>query len=139
MTGLFQDVKFGLRMMAKSPWFTLAAVMTLALGIGVNCAGFSPAANAAWWQKPPFPKSPKGIVVVAISDGSAPSMRISHPEFVEVRSRATSFKAIAAFGEQVMVLSSKSYLSWYENFYAKHPRSQVSIARSNPNLGISSY
>src|SRR6188474_1454095 len=107
MTGLFQDVKFALRMMAKNPWFSLVAVLTLALGIGVNSAGFS-LANAAWWQKVPFP-NPQELVVAAISDGStAPSYaRMAYSEFYDVRSRAKSFKAIAAFGEKVTVLSSK--------------------------------
>ena len=41
MRGLFQDVKFALRMMAKNPGFTLVVVLTLALGIGVNSAGFT--------------------------------------------------------------------------------------------------
>lgn len=105
MKGLFQDIKFALRMMAKNPWFTLIAVLTLALGIGVNSAGFS-LANAAWWQKIPFP-NPKELVVAAITDGSTPPSyaRMSSPELADVRSRAKSFKAIAAFSDQVMVLS----------------------------------
>jgi hypothetical protein len=36
MTGLFQDVKFALRTVAKNPWFTLVVVLTLVLGIGVS-------------------------------------------------------------------------------------------------------
>lgn len=105
MTGWFQDVKFSLRLMAKNPWFTLAAVVMLALGIGVNTAGFS-LANAAWWQKLPFPE-PEQIVVAGVTDGStAPSdARMSHPEFVDVRSRAESFEAITAFTARVIVLS----------------------------------
>jgi putative ABC transport system permease protein len=106
MTGLFQDVKFALRMMAKNPGFTFVVVLTLALGIGVNSAGFT-LANAAWFQRPPFP-DPQEIVVAAITDGStAPSYAyMSGPEFVDVRSRVKAFKEIAAFGKQVMVLSS---------------------------------
>lgn len=123
MTGLIQDVKYGLGQMAKNPWFTLVAVLTLGLGIGVNSAGFS-LANTAWWQKLPFP-NPKEIVVAAISDGStAPSYaRMSYPEFADVRSRAKSFKAIAAFGPQAMVLSSKG-----------NPGQRLNGARVTPNL-----
>src|SRR6185436_14528387 len=65
-------------------------------------------ANAAWWQKLPFP-NPKEIVAIGMTAGSTePSdARMSGPEFLDFRSRQKSLKAIAAFEQRVITLSSK--------------------------------
>ena len=118
MTGLFQDVKFGLRMMARNPWFTFVAALTLAMGIGVNSAGFS-IANGAWWKRMPF-ENPKEIVALVMSDGSIEPAQsnISYAEFVDIQSRARSFKELAAFEQDAIVLGSEG--SFSERFPGAH-------------------
>ena len=59
---LWQDLRHGCRMFAKNPSFTLAAVLSIALGAGANVAMFS-AADALLLRPLPVPK-PEEIVVV---------------------------------------------------------------------------
>lgn len=98
MDTLWLDLKFGSRMMRKNPGFTAVAILTLALGIGVNTAMFS-VVRAVLLQALPF-KNPEKIVMLwmRFTGIGIPKDRnwVSAPEFTDLRQYSTSFSGIAA-------------------------------------------
>jgi putative ABC transport system permease protein len=95
MNGFLQDVRYGWRTLAKSPGFTLVAILTLALGIGANSSIFS-LINAVLLRPLPF-TNPDRLVVIserraASNDANLP---ISGHEFVAWRDQSPSFESMA--------------------------------------------
>ena len=67
---LFQDIRYGLRMLAKNPGFTVVAVLAIALGIGVNAGIFS-VLNGAALRMLPVPSAGQIVSVDQIFHGKA--------------------------------------------------------------------
>jgi len=59
---VLNDLRYALRSLARSPGFALAAVLTLALGIGVNTSIFS-IADVVMWKALPYPQSNRLLMV----------------------------------------------------------------------------
>jgi predicted permease len=93
---LLQDVRYGIRMLVKSPGFTIVAVLTLALGIGANTAIFS-VVNAVLLESLPY-REPAQLMTVLETKSSQGLdwLYITPANFLEWRRRATMFESIAA-------------------------------------------
>jgi putative ABC transport system permease protein len=93
-----QDVRFGLRLLRKSPGFTAVALITLALGVGVNTTIFS-FVDGILLRKPPVP-DPDHLMVVssrwAGNGGAWNRLPVSAPDFLDWRTRATAFPGMVA-------------------------------------------
>src|ERR1043166_8575380 len=106
MRSLWQDVRFGARALLKSPWFTLAAVVSLGVGIGANTTIFS-LANAALLRPLPRVREESRLVDVSRTrpngDRFAP---VSYPDYLYFRERADVFEGLAAYSFAPLNLSS---------------------------------
>src|SRR5215211_5002067 len=96
METLFQDLRYAIRMLRKSPGFTLVAVITIALGIGANTTIFS-TINAVVLQPFSFPNQDRLVMLwehnpqVGIIRGS-----VAPGNFAEWREQTSSFDQLAA-------------------------------------------
>ncbi len=97
MNTLIQDLKFGLRMLAKDPGYTAVAVLTLALGIGANTAIFS-VVDAVLLRPAPF-SDPNRLVFVWTSNPTHgfPQLPFSYPNFTDMKNQSTAFAETAVF------------------------------------------
>lgn len=92
MKGFAQDLRYALRQLRKSPGFTLAAIITLALGIGANAVVFSVLNQLV--LRPLNVPGGKNLYQVEWNEG-IPSE--SYPDYVDLRDRNHSFDGLMAY------------------------------------------
>jgi len=99
---LWQDLRHGTRMLAKNPGFTIIAVSSLAIGIGINSAIFS-LADALFLRPLPVPHS--GDVVTLDSTNLRGPSGVSYRDYVDFRDHSRSFAGLVAGTEFTLGLS----------------------------------
>ena len=96
METLWQDLRYGVRLLLKNPGFTLIAVFTLALGIGANTAIFS-VVHTVLLRPLPFPEPEQLVVLATTGIGANYRAGVAYPDYVDWRTRAQSFEDTACF------------------------------------------
>src|SRR5215813_15233042 len=86
IANLWQDLRFGSRMLVKQPGFTLIAVITLALGIGANTAIFS-VIYAVLLRPLPYPAAERLVILTTRGTHVDLPAFVSYPDYVDWRDR----------------------------------------------------
>ena len=101
---LIRDLRYGVRVLAKSPLFTAISVVTLALGIGANTAIFS-VVNALLLRPLPYRDADRIVMVWEISPTGRHQNVTSRANFLRWREQTSSFENLAAFTDQRLNLT----------------------------------
>src|SRR5918996_5186181 len=96
---LLQDVRYGVRMLAKHKAFTAVAVVTLALGIGANTAIFS-VVNELLLRPLPYRDAERIVTLWEVSPNGRRQNTTSRANFRAWRSQSTSYEHMSAFSDQ---------------------------------------
>jgi putative ABC transport system permease protein len=94
MRDLLTDIRYGLRLLARNPTFTLVAVLALALGIGATTTIFS-VVDTVLLKPLPYPRSDR-IVSVGLTGFGQDSIALA-PDYLEWRARNHVFEEMAAY------------------------------------------
>jgi len=95
---MLEDLRYSLRVLARSPGFTLVAVVGLALGIGANSAIFT-AMNAVLLRPLPYKQVDQLVMLWQVSQHSGDhEVKVTGPDYIDWKDRNSVFQDIAAFG-----------------------------------------
>jgi putative ABC transport system permease protein len=98
-----QDIRYGARMLARSPGFTAVAVITLALGIGANTAIFS-VINSVLLKALPYEQADRLVFLTEWSE-QVPEMSFSVANLKDVRDQDTSFESLVGYNGTNFILT----------------------------------
>ncbi len=105
IAGIYQDLRYAVRMLRKNPTFSIVVIATLALGIGANAAMFS-LTDRVLLQRLPVSK-PDQLTIISTLDPSEPrpDQSFSYPMYLDLRDRNDVFSGVVARGGVQMNIS----------------------------------
>ena len=152
MQSLIQDIRYGIRMLAKAPGFTVIAVLTLALGIGANTAIFS-VVYGVLLRPLPYPRADRMVQISISYNGQPDYPGFSAREFHFWQQHSAPFASLAATtgngfnltsGSEPVRVRAMRVSSQYFNVMGVQPAlgrafSAEEDSPSGPNVVILSY
>jgi len=129
MQVLLQDVRYGLRQLRKSPGFTAVAVLSLALGIGVNTTIFS-FVNALLFRPPAGVEATDRLVSVWNRMASGHEMQFSYPDYIYFRDHNQVFSGFVAYS------SDPAQASWAHSGQSRLIGVRLVSGNYFPTLGV---
>jgi predicted permease len=132
MSTLMQDIRYGFRMLWKSPGFTLIAVLTLALGIGANTAIFS--GVSAFILRPlPVGEPSRVVRLFEIYNDPNDYNGFSYPDYLEYRDQNHSFEGLLGYRmvQAALSESDQNDIIWGELVTGNY----FDVLRVRPTLG----
>src|SRR5262249_2580731 len=108
METLWQDIRFALRVLIKSPGFTIVAIMTLGLGIGANTAIFS-VANAFLFRPLPVKDADRLVVVAIQSSATSEPGQVSYLDYLDYRQQSDVFTDMTGYALDLVGLGSSGH------------------------------
>jgi putative ABC transport system permease protein len=109
LDSFLRDLRYAVRALRRSPGFTFTAIVTLAIGIGVNAAVFT-VANAVLFKGFPLVYGNDRILYIDTRRENGYGCCVSFPDFEDWRAQAKSFKGMAAMADMIITLSDKGEL-----------------------------
>jgi len=131
LQNLFQDLKYAVRQLWKSPGFTITAVLTLAIGIGVNTASFS--IMDAVVLRPLAVPDLDHVVVVNEQQNHGDAQRVALANFADWQRQSSSFEDLAVYHPVDMSLTGAGDAAHVQAEYASP--SFFPVLRTNAMLG----
>ncbi len=99
-----QDIRFGLRMLAKNPGFTAVAVITLALGIGANTAVFT--ILDAWVLRRLPVAHPERLVMLTTKSPQESELEVSYADYQDIRQQVKGLSGVTVYERESRYLNS---------------------------------
>lgn len=122
MNTILRDLRYALRMLRGKPGFMLAAVLSLALGIGASTAIFS-IVDGVLLRPLPYPEPDRLALLREVNERGV-MIRVAEPNYLDVRARTRSLESIAQYaGGQVVVTggseAARAYAYWVSGDFFK--------------------